>query len=273
LDHELDDGFAALHGHEKRYDGVEAPLSRLAPPCRVLVALAAGAEEHGAVLAAAGLVVACCETADGALALLEQGRFDVLVVDAALGGFAGGVGLARRLLAEAQRPEVVVFAEKPDVRHAVELGRAGAFEYLPLPVEPERLVATARAAAAAARARGAAAEDAAMFRELATAFHVSTSPAVQEMAAMCRMVASTPEASALVLGEPGSGKTIAARLVHGLSPAAMSPFVVADLPTCCPRSSTPRCSGSMRPNGARGRIPGRAGCSPRRAGARCCCGR
>jgi two-component system response regulator PilR (NtrC family) len=106
--------------------------------------------------------------------------------------------------------------------------KIGAFDFVSKPVDLEilrKLVSTALklkgddATAAADRARVPAAEQASMLERL-----TGTSEAIQRTRQMIGKLARS-QAPVLISGESGSGKELAARLIHELGPRADQPFV------------------------------------------------
>jgi DNA-binding NtrC family response regulator len=180
------------------------------------------ADAFSHALTSAGHTVSTVFSAQEARSTLRRDTFDVMVTDATLEGRAEGVALAEEVLALPTRPEVIVLAHTPDIKHAVGLTKAGAREYEPYPVSPDKLLALAEGACGAVPSE---ADNDDGFDEFLRAFMVSSVPAVQEMAALCRAVASKSDSVALIVGETGSGKGVVSRIIHWLSPQSRAPLV------------------------------------------------
>lgn len=178
------------------------------------------AERFSHALTSAGHAVSTVSSVQEARATLRREAFDLLVTDAVLEGRRAGVVLADEMLASAGGLDVVVLAAEPDVKEAVALTRAGVLEYEPYPVSSDRLLEIVQRVE-----RPDAVQDDEGFDEFLRAFMVSSIPAVQEMAAMCRTVASMPNATALIVGEAGAGKGVVSRIIHWLSPQSRAPMV------------------------------------------------
>ncbi len=154
-----------------------------------------------------------------ATAALEDAPIQAIVSDLQLGD---GTGL--ELLATARRlqPGVVfiLMTAYATVDTAVEAMRLGAYDYLTKPFEPEELRALVL------RALGRAAATSADEGETTEVL-----PGLQARSASMRALAdlvqrfAPSEATALILGETGTGKERVARALHALSARADGPFV------------------------------------------------
>lgn len=209
-------------------------MSGLTHPLQILLVMADPRIADGVStgLTSAGHTVTTVFSAAEAKASNRRDAFDVVVTDAALEDEADGVTLAEDLLAEPQHPEVIVLAEKPDIRHAVALTKAGAFDYQSYPISQDKLRAVIESTSPAPAQEG----DEEGFDDFLRAFMVSSAPAVQEMAALCRAVASKADATALIIGDTGAGKGVVSRIIHWLSPQARAPLVRINLVDLDPES-------------------------------------
>ena len=135
----------------------------------------------------------------------------------------------------AQDPDavVVVVTGHSGVNIAVAAMRAGASDFVMKPWRNERLVATMQAAlelrrgrreAAALKARGA--HGSGELQE-ASAPILGDSPVIQRARALIRRAAPT-DASVLIHGEAGTGKSLMARAIHQQSARAEGPFAAVD---------------------------------------------
>jgi len=144
-------------------------------------------------------------------------RADAALVDLFLGGESG-----MDLLAEAPRPPVVVVSGRGGVAEAVAAVRAGAYDFLEKPVDPDRLLALLRNIEIAQRAE----RRADALRDDWLAEHAAFAPGspFEAAAALARQAAATG-LSVLISGPSGSGKEILASWVHRCSPRSQGPFV------------------------------------------------
>ena len=160
--------------------------------------------------------------ADGTTAIqrLHDTRYAVVVTDVRLPGADGMEVLAAARALEAP-PEVVLMTAYAEVPAAVAALRAGAYDYLSKPVESEHLVRIAlRAAdrfALVCRTR----ELQALVEATESGF-IGRSVAATELRRRIERAGRLP-APVVLLGEPGSGKEIAAREIHRVR--AEGPFV------------------------------------------------
>jgi DNA-binding NtrC family response regulator len=134
---------------------------------------------------------------------------------------------------------VVLVTAHGDIDVAVEAMKKGAADFVTKPWENERLVATLMAALNLRRSRLEAAELRQRNRGLAAATHtesgmIGTAPAMLQVFEAIRRTAPTG-ANVLILGENGTGKELAAREVHRLSPRAGEVFLRVDMGTLSPQ--------------------------------------
>ena len=168
------------------------------------------------ILGGEGYEAKTVESAEEALRLLEREKFFMVITDFRLGGMNGGELLRRCHERWPQMPVLMVTAYATP-KLAAEAIKAGAFDYLPKPFEPEELLnAVARCAErhrllkenAALRARS---------RELWNLSDIiGESPRMQELRELIQTVAPA-HATVLILGESGTGKELIAGALHSLS--------------------------------------------------------
>ncbi|WP_242334543.1 response regulator [Anaeromyxobacter sp. SG66] len=102
-------------------------------------------ELFGRALANAGHATRTASSAEEALALLAEERFELVVTDIVMPGM-DGVALVREAKRRDPELEAVAVTGREDVRMAVEAMKAGCADFLTKPVEPEELVAVAERA-------------------------------------------------------------------------------------------------------------------------------
>ncbi len=152
-----------------------------------------------------------------ARALLEQGAFDVAIVDMRLRD-GEGMELLSWLAARHRAERVVMATAYGNAATAVQALKTGAFDYLTKPVDLRQLRQVVRSALAL----GAAVERA----RPTPALHalVGDSPPMRAVKDALRR-AARGMAPVLIQGESGTGKELAARALHELSNRAAGPFV------------------------------------------------
>lgn len=191
------------------------PLSILVvddePSIRRSLALCLELEGHQAVSAS---------RPDEALEIARRRGFDLAFVDLRL-GTSSGLDLLPRLLGIQPRMKVAVITAFATVETAVEAMRRGAFDYLPKPFEPSQVAAIAGKVATLREDRGTG-EDGLLFD--------SSSPAVAEALDLARQV-SRRDATVLLRGESGTGKTVLARAIHRWSARADRGFSTLSCPS------------------------------------------
>lgn len=156
--------------------------------------------------------------------------FDLAFVDLRL-GTANGLDLVSGLLAASPWLKIVVITAYASVDTAVEAMRRGAVDYIPKPFTPSQVaLAVRKAADVRSMERKIAALEEDLGRAAPGADLSSDSPAMQRAISVARQVAPT-EATVLLRGESGTGKTVMARAIHGWSRRASSPFAVISCPS------------------------------------------
>jgi DNA-binding NtrC family response regulator len=168
------------------------------------------------ILGDEGYAVKTSESGEEALRLLEREKFFMTISDFRLGGMNGAEFLQRCRERWPTMPVLMITAYATP-KLAAEAIKAGAFDYLPKPFEPEELLnAVARCAEryrlmrenAALRARSA---EAGQLADI-----IGESPKMRELRELIRTVAPS-HATVLILGESGTGKELIAGALHSLS--------------------------------------------------------
>ena len=170
------------------------------------------------------------EAADGAAALelVRARRIDVALLDVRMPGEPGPAVLPR-ILALSESIAVILMTAVPQVRTAVEAIKAGAYDYVIKPFEPDEILLLVRQAAQHRwlerevrylrsefdRAHG--------FDEL-----VGRHPRMVRLYELIAQVAPT-HATVLITAESGTGKELVARAIHRQSLRRDQPFVAVNL--------------------------------------------
>jgi two-component system response regulator HydG len=175
-------------------------------------------------LTARHIEVTLLSSADAAFALVTEDDYDVVVTDLNMRGMSG-VELCDRVVTNRPDVPVIVVTAFGSMDTAIATLRAGAFDFLTKPFEMEQLVIVVERAAQnkqlreeVKRLRGAA-EESRRFKEL-----VGTSAAMNAVYTRLDRIAET-DATALITGETGTGKELAARAIHRRSRRCDAPLV------------------------------------------------
>ncbi|HEY2953147.1 MAG TPA: sigma-54 dependent transcriptional regulator [Verrucomicrobiae bacterium] len=163
-----------------------------------------------------GGTLTLCGTLAAARAAVASRPFDLVLLDNHLPdgkGYDFFDHLARR------NPDspIILITGAPDLSEAVALTRNGLFDYLTKPVAVEALAACLRRALLRLRSRVLTPDTDDLFGE---------SPALRAVVQQLRQAARHPASTVLLTGETGSGKDLAARVLHQLTfPDGKAPFV------------------------------------------------
>ena len=159
-----------------------------------------------------------------ALKLLKMQSFDVMVTDLKMEGMDG-----IRLLHETKQKypsiEVIVLTAFASLESAVEATKAGAFDYLTKPIDPEKLLITVRNAIEKISLQG---EIGLLKKEFRNKYKleniVGKSKPLRDVIEMVKKIASS-DSTVLIEGETGTGKQLIACAILNLSNRALKPFV------------------------------------------------
>jgi DNA-binding NtrC family response regulator len=176
------------------------------------------------MLGAEGYEARLVESAEDGLRLLEREKFFMVITDVQLGGMNGYDFMARVREKWPDLPVLMITAYATPKR-AAEAIKAGAFDYLPKPFEPEELL---HAVARCAERHHLLAENAALRAqagEICTLDQIiGESPMMVELRALIQTVAQS-DATVLILGESGTGKELVAGALHTLSARRHASYV------------------------------------------------
>jgi two-component system response regulator PilR (NtrC family) len=149
-----------------------------------------------------------------AKARLERGGFDLCLTDMRLpDGF--GLEIVRFIVEHAPATPVAVITAFGSTENAVAALKAGAFDYVEKPVTPDKVRSLVRSALKAPGTN----TDKGAARPL-----VGDSPPMRQVRALIEKVARS-QAPVFITGETGTGKEVAARLIHSTSARAAAPFI------------------------------------------------
>jgi DNA-binding NtrC family response regulator len=159
-----------------------------------------------------------------ALALVDEGDFDVVVTDLTMKEI-GGIELCKEVAARRSDVPVIMLTAFGSFESAVLAIRAGAYDFQSKPVQLDILAIAIRRAAAHRALREEVkrlrleAREGARFEAL-----LGVSPVMTDVKDRLARVADS-DATVLITGESGTGKEVVARLLHSKGRRAPGPFV------------------------------------------------
>ena len=184
-------------------------------------------------LEAEGNRVVAVSNARDALSHASRHFFDAALVDLRL-GTDSGLELIPRLSAACPWMKIAVITAYASIDTAVEAMRRGAFDYLPKPFTSDQVnLLMLKVAEVRNLEKKVEALQEALEKSSPEADFTSLSPAMQRILEMARRVAGS-DATLLIRGESGTGKTLLARTIHTWGPRAARPFGVVSCPSLSP---------------------------------------
>jgi len=174
-------------------------------------------------LKARGLECAVADKAEAAIERLQAEAFDAVLLDIMLEGLSGMEALPRILRNDPQMP-VIMMTAYGTREMAVKAIEAGAYDFFEKPFQIDELAIVVRRALERRRLFG---EVAALTRRLGTELRVEN--LVAESRAMQAVLRDLKDifdndATVLLLGETGTGKTLIAQIIHENSLRRSGPF-------------------------------------------------
>ncbi len=158
-----------------------------------------------------------------ALAEASRRSFELAFVDLRL-GLDDGLDLIPALLAATPWLKIIVITAYASIDTAVEAIRRGATDYIPKPFTPAQInLAVRKVFEVQSLERKVAALQEDLGRQRPEIDFSSSSPGMQRAVNVARQAASS-EATILLCGESGTGKTVLARAIHSWSGRADKPF-------------------------------------------------
>jgi two-component system nitrogen regulation response regulator NtrX len=163
------------------------------------------------------------DAADGlaGLELIKQNKYDLVLSDIKMPGL-DGLELLQKLEEIEPHPTVVMISGHGNIETAVESIKRGAFDFIPKPLDLNRLLVTVRNALDKEKLVS---ESKTLKKKVSGKYNmIGESGALKQVREMIDKVAPT-DARVLILGPNGSGKELVAREIHEKSLRLTGPFV------------------------------------------------
>lgn len=169
--------------------------------------------------------------ADEAFRLMDAEKFDVVLTDLRMAG-KNGLAVIDRALSRPNKPLTIMMTAYGNVETAVEAMRRGAYDFLPKPVNLEKLELVIKRGLKARATETEASDLKAKNTELKVKLEKATAPQeiVGNSAELARVIEQVDQvaptkATVLLQGETGTGKELFAAMIHKRSQRADGPFV------------------------------------------------
>ena len=154
---------------------------------------------------------------DSAKGFLEGYEVDLVLSDLRLNN-SNGVELLEWMKAQGYRMPFLIMTGYGDILSAVEAMKKGAADYLPKPVQTERVLGIIRGLLDCGNRK----------KVKGRAFYVGKSPLAVKLQNIVRVVAPADSLSILIRGASGTGKEYVARQIHVLSGRSDASFIAVD---------------------------------------------
>jgi DNA-binding NtrC family response regulator len=173
-----------------------------------------------------GYNVRVARTAAEGLARLAEGGTDLVLLDYRLPDADDGLAILQRIRRDYPDLPTIIMTAFANVELAVRAMRLGAADYVAKPFGADEMVVVIEKALEARRLQSEVEQLRAREAQPFGFDHViAQSPRMQEIVRLLRTVAPSEARTILLQGESGTGKDLAAKVIHYNSPRAASPFM------------------------------------------------
>lgn len=171
-----------------------------------------------------GYRVGAAENANRALSLMNEGPWDVILLDIKMPGM-DGLELQKRLKEIDKTASIIMVTAFAAVDSAVQALKEGAFDYVTKPVDPEHL---SHLVQNALRTKKLSDENWRLRQQMSELSGVDEivgeSPQMKKVVELAKTVAQT-DTTAMIRGESGTGKELVARTIHANSSRKYFPII------------------------------------------------
>lgn len=163
-------------------------------------------------------------TAEAALAVIQKGRPDLVLLDIGLPGMNGidALGRMKGLLPECL---VIMITAYEDTATVISAMKQGAYDYVVKPIVMDSLELIIRRACETIRLRKEVQALQQAYLEENQPCFITESQALQDLLEFIAKIARSPDTPVLIVGETGTGKELIAGAIHYRSPNFRGPFI------------------------------------------------
>lgn len=165
-------------------------------------------------------------TASKALKILKEQKFNVILTDYRLPDI-DGLELISEIKKHDPQMAVVLMTRYGDIRSAVNAIKAGAFDYVTKPVNPDDLLAIIKNSIQGNKDSAQVKQPVAQENSGIFIYMRGSSEVAQQVENYISLIAPT-EMSVIIQGESGTGKEYVARMIHMKSNRSTKPFIAVD---------------------------------------------
>ncbi|MBI5101480.1 MAG: sigma-54-dependent Fis family transcriptional regulator [Nitrospirae bacterium] len=177
-----------------------------------------------------GFSVEAASDGEGALGLIKESIFDVILLDIVMPGI-NGIGLMKKLHYDPSSPVIIVLTGKATVETAVEAMKHGAYDYLTKPYKLDELVIVInRAYEYGKLSMKTQLLQQELLRVESTSEFISNSPQMKSIMGLIRKIAPT-DSAVLIQGESGTGKELVANTIWHNSGRNRTPLIALNCAT------------------------------------------
>jgi len=170
-----------------------------------------------------GYRVACAASGEEAVARFRKESADCILLDIWMPGIDGLETMSRIRQLDAEVP-IIIMSGHATIDTAVRATRQGAFDFVEKPLSSDRLLILLRNALEKRKLEQENVDLKQNLKQQSRDELIGESAVIKSVRALIRRVAAS-DAPVLILGDHGTGKAIAARLLHAESKRAKAPFV------------------------------------------------